>query len=497
MPYPIFYKDRRGRYLGCNHAFEHFHGMSRVQIAGKTVHEIAPKELADRSCSADEELFAHPGTRLYEASMQSADGTQRDVIFHKATFKGPQGSVAGIVGAIVDISERKRDERDRQALQTQLAHAQKMESVGRLAGGVAHDINNMLTIIIGHAEMASDRLQPSDPTSGHLREIVAAASRSANVVRQLLAFARRQNIAPKILNFNDAVEGAVRMLRSLIGENIDLAWKPGSGVGMVRMDPSQIDQLLANLTVNARDAIRDAGKIIIESAVVEVDAAYCRTHADTSPGSYVLLSVSDDGCGMDKETLANVFDPFFTTKESGKGTGLGLAMVYGIVKQNGGFINAYSEPGQGSTFNIYIPQSQSEEASTADTGASEGEQTGDETVLLVEDEEGILKLVETELASLGYTVLTARTPDEALRLAETHGRAIHLLMTDVIMPGMNGRELLRCLLPLHPKLKHLFMSGYTANVIAHHGVLDEGVHFIHKPFSRRDMAIKVREALGS
>lgn len=397
---------------------------------------------------------------------------------------------------IRDISERKRDEAEHKRLMAQLQQAQKMESVGRLAGGVAHDFNNMLSVIIGYAELGMERTEPSEPLHNDLQEILNAARRSADIVRQLLAFARKQTIAPQVLDLNETVEGILKMLRRLIGEDISLSWLPGKEVWPVRMDPSQIDQILANLCVNARDAISGVGKITIETGTVTFDEAYCADHAGFIPGDFVLLAVSDNGCGMDRNTLENLFEPFFTTKEMGKGTGLGLATVYGIVKQNNSFINVYSEPGQGTTFRIYLTRYAGssrhvETESTLLIPSGHGN-----TVLIVEDEVAILKLSRTMLERLGYTVLAAATPDEAMRMAEEHAGQIDLLMTDVVMPQMNGRDLARRLMELYPDLKLLFMSGYTANVIAHHGVLDEGVQFIQKPFSMRDIAIKVRQALG-
>jgi CheY-like chemotaxis protein len=372
-----------------------------------------------------------------------------------------------------------------------------MEAVGRLAGGVAHDFNNMLGIILGHTEMVLDQLEPTDPLSADLREIRKAAERSANLTRQLLAFARKQTVAPKVLDLNEAVQGMLNMLRRLIGEDIDLSWLPGADVWPVKVDPSQIDQILANLCVNARDAIADVGKLTIETENVAFDEAYCARHGGFVPGKYVLLAVSDNGSGMDEETQNRLFEPFFTTKELGKGTGLGLATVYGIVKQNNGFINVYSEPCHGTSFKIYIPRHagqpvEDRKASTAEIPKGRGE-----TVLLVEDEPAILNMTTKMLERQGYTVLAASAPGEALRLAEEHSGEIHLLMTDVVMPEMNGRDLAQNLFSLHPNLKALFMSGYTANVIAHHGVLDEGVDFIQKPFSVKTLAEKVREVLDA
>ena len=385
--------------------------------------------------------------------------------------------------------------RKRDALEVQLHQAQKMEAIGRLAGGVAHDFNNMLAVITGHADLALEQTTPDDPLHADLLAIQKAAQRSAGLTRQLLAFARKQTIAPKVLDLNDTITGMLKMLGRLIGEDIELLWKPAATLWPVHMDPAQIDQIMFNLVVNARDAIAGVGKIMIETGQMVFDESYCETHADFVPGRYVLLAVSDNGCGMDKAVLTQLFDPFFTTKPRGQGTGLGLATVYGIIKQNQGFINVYSEPGQGSTFKIYLPRHAADLTETSAAPPPAAAPTGAETILLVEDEEALLKLSAQMLERLGYTVLAASGPHQALQLAEAHPGVIHLLLTDVIMPDMSGRDLRQRLGALRPDLKCLFMSGYTANVIAHHGVLDEGVHFLQKPFSREALAAKVREAL--
>ena len=386
---------------------------------------------------------------------------------------------------------------DLKKMEAQLLQAQKMESVGRLAGGVAHDFNNMLGVILGHAELALERVKENHDIYSDLKEIQKAAQRSADLTKQLLTFARKQIIEPKMLNLNQTVKQMITMLQRLIGEDIDLLWKPAKNLWSVKMDPSQIDQILANLLVNARDAIAGVGKITIETGMVVFDEVYCAEHAGFIPGDFVLLGVSDDGSGMDKETLNNLFEPFFTTKEMGKGTGLGLATVYGIVIQNKGFINVYSEPGRGSSFKIYLPRLFVEDAAT--TGMPDKKTTagGTETILLVEDEPAILRLTRMMLERKGYSILSAATPAEAIEMAGNHADKIHLLMTDVVMPGMNGRDLARQLTALYPDLKLLFMSGYTANVIAHQGVLDEGVAFIQKPFSIADLAEKVRRVLDT
>jgi CheY-like chemotaxis protein len=353
----------------------------------------------------------------------------------------------------------------------------------------------MLGVILGHVEMAQDQVGPSDPLFDDLNEVKKAAQRSADLTRQLLAFARKQTVSPKIIDLNETVEGLLKMLRRLIGEDIDLAWLPGKGLWQVKIDPAQLDQILANLAVNARDAIEGIGKISIETDNFRIDTEYCLDHVGFVPGNYVMLAIRDDGCGMDSETREHIFEPFFTTKDIGQGTGLGLATIYGIVKQNGGFINVYSEPGRGTTFRIYLPQYRGRATVIDREGPAEIAPRGQETILMVEDEPSILHLGKRMLERLGYRVLAAGSPGEALRLAEENPGEIHLLLTDVVMPEMNGRDLARRLLSLYPDLKRLFMSGYTANVIAHHGVLDEGVHFIQKPFSKTELSVKVREAL--
>jgi len=396
--------------------------------------------------------------------------------------------VVSAIETINDVTEKRK-------LEAQLRQAQKMEAVGTLAGGVAHDFNNMLMVIIGHAELALQQIAPDQPLFANLQEIRKAAGRSADLTRQLLAFARKQSVVPKVLDLNETVEGMLKMLRRLIGEDIDLTWLPGEEGWPIKVDPSQIDQILANLCVNARDAIAGVGKITIETRNAIIDEAYCADHPEAIPGEYVLLAVSDDGCGMDKQTLDKIFEPFFTTKELGKGTGLGLATVYGIVKQNRGFVNVYSEPGQGSTFKIYLPRDTSKSVEIPKVIPAAPVAGGHETILLAEDEAAILDMVKQILEDFGYRVLAASTPGEAIRVAKEYTGEIHLLITDVVMPEMNGHELAKNLLSLHPKLKCLYMSGYSANVIARQGMLDEGINFIQKPFSMQAFAAKVREAL--
>jgi signal transduction histidine kinase len=390
-----------------------------------------------------------------------------------------------------DVSERKR-------LEARILQSQKMESVGRLAGGVAHDFNNILGVIMGSAEMVLDDMGSVDPNRAAIEEIISASRRAASVTRQLLGFARRQTIAPTLIDLNDTVEGLLNMLRRLIGENVDLRWCPSRNPLPLYMDTSQIDQLLVNLCINARDAIDGTGRITIETDMKNLDEAYCADHPDATPGHFVLLEVSDDGCGMDHQTQAHLFEPFFTTKNVGKGTGLGLATVYGIVRQNKGFINVYSEPGEGSVFRIYLPRhtgNANDGAATERAGATIIAPGNGETILIVEDDIAILKVSRIMLERLGYQVLSAISPQAALQLAGKQDTRIDLLVTDVIMPGMNGRDLAAQLTATHPGLQTLFMSGYTADVIGHHGVLDPHMHFIQKPFSFPDLATTVQQIL--
>jgi PAS domain S-box-containing protein len=401
-----------------------------------------------------------------------------------------------IQATVRDITEQKEEEKAKARLQAQLLQAQKMESVGRLAGGIAHDFNNMLGVILGHTEMALQQLDPSHSLCDDLEEIKKAAERSANLAHQLLAFARKQTAVPKVIDLNQTVTSMLVMLERLIGEDVQLVWKPVADLWSVNIDPSQFDQVLTNLCVNARDAIIDVGTITIETGNCAIDDAFCANHSGAVPGEYVVLAVQDGGCGMNKEILSHLFEPFFTTKEVGKGTGLGLATVYGIVKQNKGFISVESQVGLGTTFSIYLPRHIGKAEQTRKQKAVAFASHGQETILVVEDEAANLKLIRMMLEKQGYRVLEAGTPGEAIRIAQEHDGQIDLLMTDVIMPDMNGRDLAMNLLSLHPHIKRLFMSGYPADVIADHGVLEEGVYFIQKPFSAKDLGEKVRQTLA-
>jgi len=397
-------------------------------------------------------------------------------------------------GEVKEVIEIGRDITESRRMEDQLRQARHMEALGRLAGGIAHDFNNMLNVILGYSEIAVDRLGPGSPILPFLEEILRAGRRSATLVSQLLAFSRRQIVAPKVVRLNDAVSEQMTMLKRMIGEDVRVDFLAGSDLWNIRIDPSQVAQILANLAVNARDAIEGVGAITVETSNISVDEAYQRTHRYAMPGEYVRLTFRDTGSGMDAETLSHIFEPFFTTKAPGRGTGLGLATVYGIVKQNDGFINVYSEPGAGSTFRIYFPRVR-EEIGIADESEPEGLPSGDETVLLVEDEEQILLLAAEILENQGYRVLPAASPEAACGLADAHDGEIHLLLTDVIMPGMNGRELQRMIERRNPGIRTLFISGYTEDAVVHRGILDPGVSFLPKPFTMRQLVEKVRSVL--
>ncbi|WP_024333649.1 PAS domain S-box protein [Desulfotignum balticum] len=479
-----------GQAIYINKQFEQIYGWPREQIKDidtffyKAYPDPAYREkimtrVFEDTASGDPEKMAWDGVEITRQ-----DGEKRVV----SAKNIPLQEQNLMISTVQDITENTK-------LQNQLLQARKMESVGRLAGGVAHDFNNMLGVILGHVEFALEKIGENHDLAAGLKEIQTAARRSADLTKQLLTFARKQIISPRPLDLNDTVESMLNMLRRLIGEDIDLVWKPAAHSWTVKMDPSQIDQILANLCINARDAIAGVGRLTIETGKKTFDEQYCRENAGFIPGDYALLSVSDNGCGMDRDTLKNLFEPFFTTKEMGKGTGLGLATIYGIVKQNSGFINVYSEPGQGSTFNIYLPRFAAEGREPGDIPREKTAAAGTETILVVEDEPAILRMTCMMLEQKGYTVLPAATPAEALEKVENHSCAIDLLLSDVVLPEMSGRDLAGQIMGLCPGIRILFMSGYTADVIAHQGVLDDGVAFIQKPFSMNDLLGKVRHAL--
>ncbi len=463
----------------------------------KTWLDLVHPEDRDAALNACQECIRHETPAFsVEFRMLAQDGSWRWVLGRgRAVQRDTNGRALRMVGTHMDITERKRAREEQEMLESQLLQAQKLESVGRLAGGVAHDFNNMLGVILGHTELAMESTDPEDARYADLVEIQKAAQRSAELTRQLLAFARRQTVSPKVLDLNEAVAGTLKMLQRIIGEDVQLTWLPAQDLWKVKMDPSQLDQILANLAVNARDAITGFGELAIETANVVLDDSHRGLMPQMVTGEFVLLSVGDTGAGMSTEILSNIFEPFFTTKEVGKGTGLGLATVYGIVRQNAGFIHVSSEPNKGTTFRIYLPRFLGEGAQHQPPASQVKPLGGRETVLIVEDEEAILNLGKAVLERLGYAVLSASSPRRAIEIAQDFDEAIHLLITDVVMPEMDGHELANSLTRIKPGLKCLYMSGYPAEVIADHGILEEGVRFIPKPFSVKELSETVRQVL--
>ncbi|MEK7315010.1 MAG: PAS domain S-box protein [Candidatus Eisenbacteria bacterium] len=444
------------------------------------------------------------GSGHLEFEIEGLKGTRRTLETFAVPLRDEAGGVTALLGVTHDVTQRKREAAERERLQTQVLQAQKMESIGRLAGGVAHDFNNMLGVILGHAELAMRDTAPGSELSAELSGILRAARRSSDLTHQLLAFARKQTVAPRVINLNQGIGDVLAMLSRLLGEEIRLIWSPATNLWPVRFDPAQIDQILVNFAANARDAIAGIGTLTIETSnqVVAPTArdsfVGCDRGRPGMPGEYVVLTVHDDGRGMTPEVLEHVFEPFYTTKELGQGTGLGLATVYGIVRQNGGCIEVSSAPGAGTTFRVYLPRAEGAVVdSTGDpfTDPADTPRGRGERILLVEDEPSLLALDRTMLEELGYSVLAAETPSEALRLASGAGEAINLLLTDVILPEMSGRELAHRLTEVSPGLRCVYMSGYTADVLAPNGHLEPGVRFLAKPFTMGDLATKVRAAL--
>jgi len=424
-----------------------------------------------------------------EMRIRTKSGREKEVEVSAFPITGDAGQVLCIVAIVRDISERRR-------LQVQLQQAAKMEAVGRLAGGVAHDFNNLLNVIIGYSELMLERRDAGDFLERGAREIRKAADRAAGLTRQLLAFSRQQVLELKVLDLHDIIAEMRELLLRMLGEDVELVVMPAEVLGRVRADPGQIGQVLMNLAANSRDAMPRGGRFIIETANVVIDETYSAQHADMPPGSYVVLSVSDTGSGMSPETRSHIFEPFFTTKEKGKGTGLGLATVYGIVKQSGGYIWVYSEPDLGATFKLYLPRVDAEPERVQPVAATTPNCCGSETLLVVEDEAGVRLLVRDYLRLRGYTVLEAEHGEEALRIAGRHSGEISLMITDVIMPGMNGRELAERMAALRPAMKVLYMSGYAETAVYRKGVLEPGAPFLQKPFGPPDLGRKVRDVLG-
>jgi PAS domain S-box-containing protein len=491
--------DMQGFICESNASYRGMLGYDAEELARLTFRDITPESWHGfEQDIVDSQVLVHDFSEVYEKEYRRRDGSVFPVELRTYLLRDENGRAEGMWAIVRDLTERKRLEREQKKLEEQLHQAQKMESVGRLAGGVAHDYNNMLSVILGYTQMAIMKSGQGTPLYNDLQEIFTAATRSASITRQLLAFARKQAVVPQVLDLNSTVEGMLNMLQRLIGEDVNLTWRPGSDLKTIRIDPSQVDQLLANLCVNARDAISGVGEIIIETGLEHLDEDFCTLHSGIAPGEYVRLAVSDTGSGMEKDLVGKIFEPFFTTKAPDQGTGLGLATVYGIVSQNNGCIGVYSEPGRGTTFCIHLPCCGEPVAREERRQGRELRIGGGETVLIVEDEAAILRLTERILESGGYRVLSAGSPEEAIGLAEGRSETIHLLITDVIMPGMNGGDLSDVLLGHFPEMKCLFMSGYTAGFVNGQGMLpDEGHNYIQKPFSAEGLTTKVWEVLSS
>ncbi len=485
----IFVKDDKHRFLVVNDASCAFMGKKREELLGQTNLESLPKELAKALAEREQHLLETGRESVSEESLPDGHG-RKHTVMTKTTLLTDKNGSRQIVGLMRDITEYK-------LLQAQFLQSQKMEAIGVLAGGIAHDFNNLLTVIRGYTELLLEDYSPTDSKRRDLEEIGKAAQRANSLTSQLLAFSRKQILQPELLNLSDSLIDMDKMIRRLIGEDIDLAIIAHSDLGLVHADPGQIQQIIMNLVINARDAMPMGGKLTIETANMDFDDPYVDRHPGTAKGAYVMLAISDNGLGMDSETQARIFEPFYTTKGKGKGTGLGLSTVYGIVKQSNGFIWVYSEPGKGSTFKIYFPRREGESARSESEIHPESRFRGSETVLIAEDEAPVRALASRILRERGYKVLEAPNGMEALRIGSEYSGPIHLVLTDAIMPGISGSTLVSRLEVLRPGIQALFVSGYTDNSIVHHGILDSNVNFLQKPFTVEGLARKVWEVLNS
>jgi PAS domain S-box-containing protein len=495
IPDYIWLKDPDGVFLSCNRMFCSLLNLYPEEIIGRTDYDFWPEPLADFFKEKDRRVMDTGQVLNNEERVPGQDG--EDIVWD--TIKAPvfyaDGKLMGVMGIARDITARVQTEAEKIKLREQLNQAQKLESVGRLAGGVAHDFNNMLSVIRGNADLAEGEAGLPSRVKEYILEITRAADRSADLTRQLLAFARKEEVSPRLIRLNNALDGMLKMLNRLIGEDIELEWLPGKGVWSVKMDPSQLDHILVNLCVNARDAIKTDGRIAIETRNIKIDEGFCDTHPGARPGEFVMLAVRDNGEGIPKSVLPNIFDPFFTTKGRGKGTGLGLSTVYGVTRQAGGFITVYSEPGLGSVFHIYLPRVQDTDNNRPENEKSDASPRGTETVLLVEDEVSILSMIANILEKQGYTVMSTESSVEAVELAASFNGRIDLLLTDVIMPKLNGKDLSAIIRKDRPDLRVIFMSGYTADVIHKSDIERIDGRFIQKPFSNEDLLKTIREIL--
>ena len=492
----IVSKTLDGTITSWNDAATRLFGYTAEETVGRPITILIPPDRLDEERVLIGRVAAGERVDHYETIRLRKDGTEVTLSISLAPVLDASGKVIGASKTARDLTERRKTEAALRRTEDHLRQAQKMEAVGRLAGGVAHDFNNVLSVILSYAEMLQADLKQDDPMRGDLEEISKAAQRAAGLTRQLLLFSRQQVVQPRVLDLNDILAGMDKMLRRLLGEDVDLTSVPAPQAGRVRADPSSIEQVIMNLVVNARDAMPTGGQLTIETQNVDLDEEYVREHPGSMPGPHVMLAVSDSGMGMDRATQSRIFDPFFTTKEAGKGTGLGLSTVFGIAQQSGGSIWVYSEPGKGATFKVYFPRVTAEMDAPHPT-LPPVTLRGRETILLVEDEEQVRAVAQGILERNGYRVIAARSPGEALILCEEHSGTIDLLLTDVVMPQMSGPELARRIAKVRSDTRVLCMSGYTDDSIVRHGVLESGVAFLQKPFTPETLMRKVREVCNT
>ena len=490
--------DLAGNLTFFNDSVCRLYGYPREELIGMNNRQYTSQDTAKKVFQEYNQVYKTGiPRRLYDFELVLKDGSKRYVEVSILLQRDSSGEPIGFRGIVRDITERKRADEEMKSLQEQLRQSQKIEAIGLLAGGIAHDFGNLLAIIQGYSELALLKLPKENPVTKDIEEVTKAGLRAKDLIGRLLAFSRRQIFETSVLDLNAILRDLEKMLRRIIGEDIELVTLLASDLGKVEADPGQIEQILLNLAVNAKDAMPSGGKLTIETTNIDLDKTYARSHTAVKPGCYVMVSVSDTGIGMTPEVKERVFEPFFTTKEIGKGTGLGLSTVYGIVKQSGGNIWAYSEPGYGTTFKIYLPRVDETLKQAGEKKVLEELPRGNETVLVVEDEENVLKLVLQILKEQGYNALEAPRGSDAMLISEQHEGPIHLMVTDVVMPGMNGQELAKRLAPFRPEMKVLYMSAYPNNTIVHHGVLEKGANFIQKPFTVAVLARKVRQVLDS
>jgi PAS domain S-box-containing protein len=489
-PLAVVEWDLDFRVAAWNPSAERIFGYSRQEALGQHARFIVPPQYRDAVDHVWLALLKQAGGARSTNDNLTKDGRAISCEWYNTPLVDDSGRVLGVASLVQDVTERV-------ALEERLRQSQKMEAVGRLAGGVAHDFNNLLTVILGYSQILADGLPEGSRLADNTAQIKSAADRAAAITRQLLAFSRKTVLSPRVINLNEIVVNLDSLLRRLIGEDIEVRTLPASDLGSVKADPSQIEQVVMNLALNARDAMPSGGTVTLETANITLDGRYARDHQSVEPGRYVMLAVSDSGEGMTPETQARIFEPFYTTKEVGKGTGLGLSMVYGIVKQSGGYIWVYSEPGLGTTFKIYLPRVDQPAEVVGGDNRSARVQRGTETILLVEDDEQLRALTSAVLTHCGYNVLVARAPEEGLAICKSTSHDIRLLVTDVVMPRMNGRQLAEQAHGIRPRMRVLYISGYTNDAIAHYGVLDAGLWFLPKPYALSSLIAKVREVLDS